>query len=80
MNNNYLDQKQDTSKTGYSPNIQATTGTYCVTLNSYQSSGKTYPDMSFAKRAEGINFEFAARGLEEVYASLSDEKWQKCLL
>lgn len=44
MNNNYLDQKQDTSKTGYSPNIQVTTGTYCVTMNSSQSSGKTYSE------------------------------------
>ena len=50
MNNNYLDQKQDTSKTGYSPNVQVTTGTYCVTMNSSQSSGKTYSDMSFTKK------------------------------
>ena len=49
MNDNNLDQKQDTSQTGYSPNIQVTTGTYCVTMNSSQSSGKTYTDMLFAK-------------------------------
>ena len=50
MNNNYLDQKQDTSKTGYSPNIQVTTGTYCVTMNSSQSSGNTYPDMALTRK------------------------------
>lgn len=44
MNHNFLDQKQDTSKTGYSPNIQVTTGTFCVTMNSSQSSGKPYPE------------------------------------
>ena len=46
MNHNYFDQKQDTSKTGYSPNFQVTTGTYCVTINSSQSSGKTYSEKS----------------------------------
>lgn len=51
MNNNYLDQKQETSKTGFSPNIQVTTGTYCVTMYSSQSSARPYSE-SFKIRNE----------------------------
>ena len=46
MKNDYIDLQQDTSKTGYNPNIQVTTGTYCVTMYSSQSSGKPYSESS----------------------------------
>ena len=40
MKHNNLDFLQESSKSGYTPNIQVTTGTYCVTMYSTQSSGK----------------------------------------
>ena len=54
MNHNYFDQKQDAYRTGYSPNVQVTTGTYCVTMNSSQSSGKLYSDAFFSKKANPV--------------------------
>lgn len=50
MNPNYLDLKQESSKSGYTPSVQVTTGTYCVTMFSSQSSGKPYPDYSSSKK------------------------------
>lgn len=44
MNPNYLDFIQEPSKSGYTPNVQVTTGTYCVTMFSSQSSGRPYSD------------------------------------
>ena len=53
MNHNYLVEEQNTSKTGYNPNIQVTTGTYCVTKLCSQSSGGAYIDatLSIIKRS-----------------------------
>jgi len=42
MNHKSVDFQQESSKSGYTPNVQVTTGTYCVTMYSSQSSGKPY--------------------------------------
>ena len=42
MNHKSVDYKKDFSKSGYTPNVQVTTGMYCVTMYSTQSSGITY--------------------------------------
>ena len=40
------DFQQEFSKSGYTPNIQVTTGPYCVTMYSSQSSSKPYSKCS----------------------------------
>ena len=40
---------QESSESGYTPNIQVTTGSYCVTMYSTQSSGKNYPNNQSVK-------------------------------
>jgi hypothetical protein len=50
MNPNYSDLKQESSKSGYTPSVQVTTGTYCVTMFSSQSSGKAYSEYSSSKK------------------------------
>lgn len=42
MNHKSIDYQQESSKSGYTPSVQVTTGTYCVTMFSSQSSGKPY--------------------------------------
>ena len=49
MNHNCIDLKKELSKSGYTPNIQVTTGTYCVTMYSSKSSAKPYSDKSSSK-------------------------------
>lgn len=49
MNHNYLESQQESSKSGYTPNIQVTTGTYCVTMYSSQSSGMPYSENPSSK-------------------------------
>ncbi len=50
LNSSSLDIQQDSSESGYNPNIQVTTGTYCVTVFSSQSSDKPVSDSySFQK-------------------------------
>ena len=46
MKDNYLNLQQESTKSGYTPNIQVTTGTYCVTMYRSQSSGEPYFDGS----------------------------------
>ena len=53
MKDNYLNLQQESTKSGYTPNIQVTTGTYCVTMYSSQSSGKPYSDCSPEWKDEG---------------------------
>ena len=43
------DFQQEFSKSGYTPNIQVTTGTYCVTMYSSQSSGMPYSENPSSK-------------------------------
>ena len=50
MNHKSVVFQQDTSKTGYNPNIQVTTGSYCVTMYSSQSSDKPYSEISSSKK------------------------------
>ena len=38
--------QQDVSTSGYNPNIQMTTGTYCVTSFNSQTSNKPYSEYS----------------------------------
>ena len=49
MKYNYLSHMQESSESGYTPNIQVTTGSYCVTMYSTQSSGKNYPNNQSVK-------------------------------
>lgn len=42
MKRNFIYFQEESSKSGYTPKIQVTTGTYCVTSFSSQSSGKPY--------------------------------------
>lgn len=49
MKHNCVDSQQE-SKSGYTPNIQVTTGTYCVTMYSSQSSGKPYSEITSSKK------------------------------
>lgn len=49
MKNNCVDLQQE-SKSGYTPNIQVTTGTYCVTMYSSQSSGKPFSNNLSSKK------------------------------
>lgn len=44
MNHNYSDISQESCKSGYTPSVQVTTGTYCVTMFSSKSSGQPYTD------------------------------------
>lgn len=43
-NPNYSGLNQESSKSGYTPSVQVTSGTYCVTMFSSQSSGKPYSE------------------------------------
>ena len=43
MKNDFSNLKQVLSKSGYTPKVQVTTGTYCVTTYSTQSTGKIVP-------------------------------------
>lgn len=45
MNYNNFDLQNEVSESGYNPNIQVTTGTYCVTINNSQSSDKSYSEI-----------------------------------
>ena len=49
MKHNCVDLQQE-SKSGYTPNIQVTTGTYCVTMYSSQSSNKPYSETISSKK------------------------------
>lgn len=49
MKYNCVDLQQE-SKSGYTPNIQVTTGTYCVTMYSSQSSDKPYSEIFSSKK------------------------------
>ena len=50
MNHDCIDLQEDTSKTGYNPNIQVTTGTYCVTMYSSRTSGQQYFENSSSNK------------------------------
>lgn len=50
MNHNSVDYQQESSKSGYTPNVQVTTGMYCVTMYSSQSSGKPFSNDLFSKK------------------------------
>lgn len=50
MNPKSIDFQQESSKSGYTPNVQVTTGTYCVTMFSSQSSGKPYSENSSSRK------------------------------
>ena len=50
MNYNSVDYQQESSKSGYTPNVQVTTGMYCVTMYSSQSSGKPFSNDLFSKK------------------------------
>lgn len=50
MNHKSVDFQQESSKSGYTPNVQVTTGTYCVTMYSSQSSGKPYSIIMSSKK------------------------------
>ena len=50
MNPNYSDIQKESSTSGYTPYVQVTTGTYCVTSFSAQSSDKPYSDCSSSNK------------------------------
>lgn len=50
MNHKSIDLQQESSRSGYTPNVQVTTGTYCVTMYSSQSSGKPYSNDYSSKK------------------------------
>lgn len=50
MSNNKYNKYQEYSNTGYTPNVYVTTGTYCVTMFSSQSSDKPYSEYFSSKK------------------------------
>ena len=54
MNHKSVDFQQESFKSGYTPNVQVTTGTYCVTMFSSQSSGKLYSNSLSSKKDNSL--------------------------
>ena len=50
MNHKSVVVQPESSKSGYTPNVQVTTGTYCVTMYSSQSSGTPFSNILSSKK------------------------------